>query len=235
MGVLLSKTASGSIVFDLAVAETDFLNGQSMDSRPLSAKIFDLSLAAILWMGLAISMLTTEDSWPNYFSFFTILTNFAIAISLPIMAFWPVEKFRSHASLSFQSMLTVYTIITGLVYNFVLRTGWVQPPAEFIGNNTLHLLVPILYVSRWVFLPKGALKWRDSLIWAGLILIYIAYSFIRGAFVGWYPYNFIDLNKITPIAAAQNSVMVFLAIAVVGLILVAIDRCFGKFSKVSDL
>ena len=40
--------------------------------------------------------------------------------------------------------------------------------------------------------PSHALTFRRALVWLVYPLFYLAYTMIRGAIIGWYPYPFLD-------------------------------------------
>lgn len=129
--------------------------------------IFSISLACIAWFSVTLKLYLRAGSISNFFSYFTILSNLLIAVSLTFSCFSPKSKVGTFCSqLSVQTPIALYIFIVCLVYNFVLRglavfTGW-----QLFADNMLHIVVPILYILFWLFFrTKGILKWRDGIYW----------------------------------------------------------------------
>ena len=195
------------------------------NNRALSYRFYDVTLALITWLAIIIQVIINENI-ANLFSYFTLLTNLSIAASLSYSLIRPDTKVgRFFATSSFQSALASYIIIVSLIYNFVIRNSWHQPFLEFTSDNILHIITPVLYVLRWVlFIPKGTLKWNDSLKWLIVPFAYLFYSLIRGSIVNWYPYAFIDLRHISIAIALRNIVMTAFAFWVIGLLLITANH-----------
>lgn len=186
---------------------------------------FALIIAIVTWLGLALQT-AASGNIANTFSYFTVLTNLLIAISLTSVLAMPASGIgRFFANVSVQSSLASYIIIVSVIYNFAIRSTWAQPAYEFIYNNILHVLTPVLFVLYWLlFLPKKRLKWSDSIRWLGFPLCYLLYSLIRGKIVNWYPYFFIDLRELSYWEAGRNILVVLMAFLLVGWLLVFADR-----------
>jgi hypothetical protein len=93
----------------------------------------------------------------------------------------------------------------------------------------LHDAVPLAYVTNWIaFAPKSGIGWADPFKWLTYPLVYIAYSLLRGAIVGWYPYWFVDVTQLGYPTALTNTAFVLFAFLIVGSIVVAIARLFVK-------
>lgn len=102
--------------------------------------------------------------------------------------------------------ITLYIIITGLVYHFVLATdkdpisllvSTVNQPAD-TGTFLLHYTVPLMVLIDFLFAERrGGYRWRYAAYWLSYPLAYLAFALIRGAFftVGSYPYPFIDVTR----------------------------------------
>jgi hypothetical protein len=59
----------------------------------------------------------------------------------------------------------------------------------------LHDLIPSLYLACWViFVRKSSLLWKHAVWWLAYPAAYFAYTLLRGAPLGWYPYPFLDAN-----------------------------------------
>lgn len=190
------------------------------------ALILQLYLMLVKAPSLGISAINTII---NFLSFFTILSNLLVAISLISSLLSPssgVGKFFS--SINTQSAIALYIFVVGLVYNLVLRNLWAPTGWQLVADNLLHVIVPLLYVLFWgSFTPKRKLQWKNILPWLIFPAIYLFYSLIRGSIVGWYPYPFVDAAKLGYGKVVINSFLVLIAFVVIGLGLIVVNR-LGK-------
>jgi hypothetical protein len=166
----------------------------------------------------------------NYFSFFTILTNLLVAAGLSLSLVAPHSRWGEMFSRQVAvSGTAIYIAIVGVTYSFLLRDLWNPQGAEKVADVLLHDFVPLLFVAYWlVFVPKGSLRWKDALYWLPYPLIYFAYSLIRGAITGWYPYPFIDVNSLGYARVLTNAAMLVCGFLAVALLTVTGDRWIGK-------
>ena len=205
-----------------------------MQSKPtnITENFFKVSLSLIAWFAIILQLYLTKGSFFNFISYFTILSNILVAISLTSSLFFPKTIFGKYfSSVKVQSAIALYIFIVGLVYNLVLRGIWSPTGWQLVVDNLLHVAVPVLYVVYWlIYIPKGALNWVDGLMWAYSPLAYLIYSLIRGHFVGWYPYPFLDVNKIGYQKVLINSGFMVIAFFVVGLFMIAFNKLAKKSS-----
>jgi hypothetical protein len=162
----------------------------------------------------------------NFFSYFTILSNFVVAISLTaglLASSSAAGKFFTNVSV--RTAIAVYIFIVGLVYNLVLRKIWSPTGWQLVADNLLHVLVPLFYVLFWYFfIPRNMLKWNDIFPWLLFPACYLVYSLVRGASTGWYPYPFLHAGELGYAKVAVNSLVVLLAFVAVGLGMIGINR-----------
>lgn len=147
----------------------------------------------------------------NFFSYFTILSNAAAAVVLLLVVGWHVAGARRGdgprveprgLAVALVSVST-YMIITGIVYNALLRGVQLYPGTEPIpwSNETLHLVAPLfLLVDLFVGPHRRALPWKTVGIIAIFPIVWVVYTLIRGPLVinpstgdhWWYPYPFLN-------------------------------------------
>jgi hypothetical protein len=200
-------------------------------------RIYQTMLALLGWFALSLQCyLTVTLSLTNggnilqgfviFFSFFTILSNLLVAITLSFSRRSPSSpgsKFFSSGTV--QSGVAVYIVIVGIVYALLLRELWSPQGLQKLADILLHDAVPVLYVIFWfLFVPKSALRWKDALWWLGFPAIYCACSLIRGALTQWYPYPFIDAGQLGYAAVARNAILLLIAFLAVGLLFVALGK-----------
>jgi len=134
----------------------------------------------------------------NYFSYFSIQTSIANIAVLTLSGIVGIQTVRDSATITaLRGAMTVYAILTAVVYNVLLR-DLVENPA--IGEPALqwpieltHVWVPVYMVIDWLVCHH-----RSTLSWWFLLtgLVYPALWFggtvLRGSLTGWYPYAFLD-------------------------------------------
>jgi len=166
----------------------------------------------------------------NFFSYFTILTNIlaALALTLPWLAPQSaLGEFFSRPSV--RTAIAAYIIIVMTIVYFVLRhltnlQGW-----DFVADVLLHYVMPVLFVIDWLFLvPKQTLKMKYALGWLAFPVIYLVWTFIHGAYSGFYPYPFLNSGELGNARVLLNEVGLLIVFLVLGSILVTGGRLLGK-------
>lgn len=203
---------------------------------PTTTSLFDnkrlsgIILAFIAWFGIILQMYITAENYFNVFSYFTILSNILVAVGLTCATLIPHTKLGKYfSSISVESAIALYIFIVGLVYNLVLRGIWEPKGWQLVADNLLHVIIPALYMLYWLaFMPKGALNWKDGIVWAYFPLAYLIYSLIRGHLMGWYPYPFLNVTKLGYQKVFINSGLMVVAFVVVGFLLIAFNKFLGK-------
>lgn len=188
------------------------------------------SLAIVTLIAIAVQFLAdstlADFSAINFFSYFTIQSNFLASFSLLFAALYLVKKITSVKLDLFRGAVVVYMIITGIVYKLLLAdlpdtTGttiaWV--------NNFLHYILPTVLVIDWLIDPPGQrLKYKDIFVWLIFPLLYMLYSILRGFITGWYPYSFLDPNSGGFIGVAKYILVLGLGLIVLSLATVRVSR-----------
>lgn len=146
----------------------------------------------------------------NFFSFFTILSNAVAAIVLLSAAIWYLAKGRQAsvepASLAVAlACVSTYMIITGVVYNTLLRGIELPQGSAPIpwSNEVLHLIAPLFLLADVFLGPlRRALPWCTLWAIVAVPIAWVIYTMIRGPLVTnpvtgdpfWYPYPFLNPN-----------------------------------------
>lgn len=192
----------------------------------MNRTIFVLIVTFFAWFAIILQLCLTEGSVINFFSFFTILSNSLIAVSLTFNLILSKTKMGLFFSgISVQTAIALYIIVVGLVYNLVLRSIVVQTGWHLIVNNILHVLNPILYILYWIFFsPKDKLNWKNGIYWTIFPVIYLVYSLIRGAILNWYPYPFLNAGNIGYEKVFINITAMIVLFFIAGLLLIVINN-----------
>lgn len=159
-----------------------------------------LMIYKVLFASLGISAIVTEiavlanrGSFAplNFFSFFTVQSNLfaaaillASALSIKQLALW-------------RGAATLYMVTTGIIFS-VLLAG--LDPAVLTAvpwdNVVLHYIMPIAVLVDWLIdPPKNHIPLKKALLWLLYPIVYVVYSLVRGHFVDWYPYPFLDPSE----------------------------------------
>ncbi|NML65274.1 Pr6Pr family membrane protein [Hymenobacter sp. RP-2-7] len=159
-------------------------------------------------------------------SYFTIISNLAVALSLTLALGWPSTKLgRYAASPASQTAVALYIVVVALVYNTVLRgllllAGW-----SWLADTLLHVVVPVLYVGYWLwFTPRRTLRWAQLGAWLVFPAAYLGYSLLRGPVAQWYPYPFLNVSTLGYAQVLRNSGVVLACFLLVGSGLIALNR-----------
>lgn len=162
----------------------------------------------------------------NFFSYFTILSNILVALALTTPWLTPHSILgRFFALVSVRAGIAMYMIITASIYFGLLRELWSPEGSQYLADALLHYVMPFLYGLDWLlFVRKGGLRWKDAIAWLTFPLAFAAYSLIRGAFSGFYPYPFIDAAALGYARVWLNIGALIVAFVGMGLTLIAVGR-----------
>ncbi|HST67738.1 MAG TPA: Pr6Pr family membrane protein [Mycobacteriales bacterium] len=138
---------------------------------------------------LVTALVTSTGSAANFFSFFTVQSNVLAVVVLLVSG---VADPRSERWAFVRGAVTLYLVITGIVYAALLSDVDVQLAAPWT-DSVLHRIVPIMMLVDWLLLPPWTRASRArALTWLAFPLAYFAYSLLRGPIADWYPYPFLD-------------------------------------------
>ncbi len=131
----------------------------------------------------------------NFFSYFTYESAILSSVVLMLYGLGQQEVARSRWGDWFRGAAVVYMATTGIVYQLLLAD--LRPDdgtaSQWWVNLIVHQALPIAMVLDWLIdPPRIRLVFRRAIIWLAYPLAFLVYSLIRGEFVGWYPYGFID-------------------------------------------
>lgn len=166
----------------------------------------------------------------NLFTFFTILTNVLVAATCTVLAGWPQVRSTVFATLRLDALLGI--AVTALVYHTVLAGLHDLSGAEWFANQLFHTVVPLLAVSGWLlFGPRGLIDRRIVGLSVVYPMVWLVFTLVRGAIIGWYPYPFTDVTELGYAQVALNCLLVtalFLALAAGAM---GVDRLLSRSSR----
>jgi hypothetical protein len=152
------------------------------------------------------------------FSYFTIQSNLLVAVASWLLAWRPDRDGRVFRVVRLDALLCI--AVTGVVFHTVLAEDAAQlTPSGNLAGFLLHTLSPAGAVVAWLLVgPRPRFDWRTVWWSVAYPLAWIAYTFVRGAAVGWYPYPFLDVATLgygRALASTGAVAVLFLALAVV--------------------
>lgn len=206
-------------------------------------KFFLGAIGLLAWFALITQFIINLNSHAaarselviRFFSYFTILTNLLVAICCTSVLINPKSKWGIFFSKQKTiTATTVYILVVGLIYNTILRFIWNPEGIQKVVDELLHSAIPLLFLLFWVFfLRKKKLKWNVLFSWLLYPLIYLIYILIRGAFSHFYPYPFIDVDKLGYIKTFWNALGVTLVFVSLFLIFIGLGNLITRFGAIN--
>ncbi|MDN4589643.1 hypothetical protein DBA29_14190 [Xenophilus aerolatus] len=141
-----------------------------------------------LWLHIGLQL-----SVPNFFSFFTNLSNLLAAGVLIAAALrqWAGAP-PSAAFETLRALTATFMLVVGVVFAVLLRDVDLGALRPWV-NSVLHHVMPVVVVLDWLLWPPRPAVGFRPLRWVlALGTLYLAYTMARGAMVGWYPYPFLN-------------------------------------------
>jgi hypothetical protein len=203
----------------------------SLNRRRRASRVWHLLIAADVVAALIIQLVLILTGGPDpntgetvasvgvvtrmiqTLSFFTIQSNILVLIIAVTLVLDPDRDGRLWRILRLDTLLGI--TITGLVFDLILihyvhPSGW-----QLVATIGFHYIAPWATVLGWLlFGPRPRID-RSTIVWAfAWPVAWIAYTFVRGRLVDWYPYPFLDVQKIGYLSAFGSTLAV-LAVAVV--------------------
>lgn len=135
----------------------------------------------------------------EYFVFFTNDTTMIAIVVLALTGVSMLRRERDGVWLTAAALAVVpYALVTGIVYNLTLRG---MPSEVYLGmpwaNEVLHVGMPLFLALDWFVLRladrgRPALPWRAILVALIFPVVWVTFTYVRGALTGWYPYPFLE-------------------------------------------
>lgn len=128
----------------------------------------------------------------RFVSYLTIWSNALVAWSAGTLAFGLDRDTRWWRALRLDAIVICFG--GGVVHFFFLRPLLDLHGADLVADKLLHTVVPLLAVIGWVwFGPRGRAGRADLVPFLVVPFVWLGYTLLRGAFVDWYPYPFLDV------------------------------------------
>jgi len=197
----------------------------------ITALVALVALAALIiqfWVTITtagIRQATAGAEVWRLFGYFTIITNIIVVFAAAAIAFRPDSILARPRG---RMAVAVAIALVGIIYSVALRHQWDPKGWQAVADHGLHDAVPILFVVTWLLCGHGALKWKDAGWSMVLPVAYCAYALIRGAADGWYPYWFLDADKLGAGTLVLYIAVLSVTFLVFGFLFVGIDKLMGR-------
>lgn len=168
----------------------------------------------------------------QFSSFFTVLSNTWVACVLTSHHAGPDTGWRRFFRRPVVSAAVLVSImVVSIAYNLLLRPLWQPQGLQWLANELLHNVMPVVFALYWVLcVPKGALRLWHVAAWAVYPVVYFAYAMLRGQVIGVYQYPFIDVARLGMSQVWVNALGVLAGFVAVSVLVVVVDRCWGRRS-----
>lgn len=198
---------------------------------------FAVGLAALAWFALILQLLillqvrraaglSLSGGVGNFFSYFTVLTNMLVAVTLSWPLAWPASRVGHLLSAAdFRTGVAANIALVGITYSLLLRALWQPQGAQWLADTLLHDAVPLLYLLLWAWaVPRATLRGSSALRWALYPLVYLVFALLRGAWLGRFPYPFIDVAHLGYARVALNAAGMLIVFLLIAACLIALNR-----------
>ncbi|TWP37706.1 Pr6Pr family membrane protein [Leekyejoonella antrihumi] len=159
----------------------------------------------------------------RFFSYFTILSNLLVLYTSATLTANPSRSGRVWNVLRLDAITGI--VVTGVVHWFFLRPLLRLSGGPLVADKLLHVVVPVLAVVGWlVFGPRLRIGWGTVLPSLIYPLAWIAYTLLRGAATGWYPYPFVNVRTHGYGVVTVNCIGIAALLLAISVLLLHADR-----------
>lgn len=206
--------------------------------KPKVQKYYAFFGGLIAWTAVitqfVLMMLNTKvaevETLIRFFSYFTVLSNTLVAAYFTaIFLKNPSKPPAFYQYPGFLTAVTLYITVVGLVYQIILRPLWSPTGLQFIVDETLHSVDPIITIVFWIlFEDKKEVRWKQISGWIIYPLVYFIYIIIRGSFSHFYPYPFINVDELGMGHVLMNAVFLLILFVILGAVFIGIGKLISK-------
>jgi hypothetical protein len=166
----------------------------------------------------------------NFFSYFTILSNVSATVVLALGGA-ALLLGRRGVPEGVRGAVTVAMVVTGVIYAVILQQQEAGQVAAWI-DDVVHRIMPAAVLLDWLVVPpRSRQPYSIVRYWLLFPLAFAAYSLIRGHFLNWYPYPFLNPGPRGYAHVALGCFLIALVIVAVCLAVVCLGRLLrGAFS-----
>lgn len=185
--------------------------------------------AVLLQLALSVQLArangkTAVDGVIAFAGYFTLLTN--VLVAMVATAAWRAgtrSTLRGFDTAMVRGCATVAILTVGIGYHLLLRNIWSPQGWQWVADVLLHYVVPLGTLAWWLVRPpRERLSLLAPLQWTLYPVAYFVYALLRGAWLGAYPYPFIDVAQLGYARVLANAIGLLIAFVVLGYLVRAI-------------
>ena len=172
-----------------------------MAARRFAPSILRVALATTATVAITYQLAVLHERGTlrvgNFFSFFTIQSNVLAVCLLALLAIVRKEE-RTPTFDAARGAVTLFISTTGVVFALLLEghQETVQTAVPWV-DTVVHKVIPAAVFLDWLLdPPRHRLPWRTVGLWLTYPAAWFAYTLVRGAVEGWYPYPFVDVHAL---------------------------------------
>lgn len=165
--------------------------------RLLAAAFGAFTLAAFLIYTLGVS----GPVFANFVSYFTVQSTTGAVV---IWATAGVIALRRESDPSWlptaRLLVTTYLVVSGIVFTIIHIEAAARdvPLGLPWSSQVLHYVLPSYALIEWFLAPgRRDVRWRSLPVVLAFPALWGAYTMVRGALIGWYPYFFLDATQVS--------------------------------------
>jgi len=221
-----------TVVQNFIAGQSDYISSHRKEAEMRSPvswwirgyRLLFAALASVAVLAQLMQSIDADRSTVDFFSYFTIQSNL---IAIGVLLWGALKAFRAPGPLSrdvIRGAAVLHLAVTGIVFAALL-SGQPLVTVPF-SNSVLHKLMPIVMVADWIIDPPSEdIDLRTALLWYTYPVIWLLYTMIRGALIGWYPYPFLDPAAVDGMGNVLGiTALLLIAAAVLIAAIVAIGR-----------
>lgn len=167
----------------------------------------------------------------NLFCYFTVQSNVLVGLTSAALAVRLRRPSMVFRALRLAALIDI--AITGVVYHLALAHLFELTGHAWVADQLLHTVVPIMAVAGWLLFGPRRQSSVTAVRWALVVpLGWVAFTFIRGPIVDYYPYPFIDVTQLGYPRVLINVVLIALLFFAMALGAANLDRRLpARFSE----
>ncbi|MBN2044291.1 MAG: Pr6Pr family membrane protein [Anaerolineales bacterium] len=212
-----------------------------MNTKATFKNLYRIIFAVIAWYALGGHffqiVVHRSPEWSalgatiNYFSYFTIQSNWLVALWWTLAIFGgnsPRQSFFLSPRL--KGALTVYITVTFAVYALLLADTWEPTGFDWLFANITHYITPLAFILDWLlFETRGVYQSLWALDWLVYPVAYFIYALVYGAVIGHALYPFFDYAALGWGGMALQVSFLLVFFAFLELLYIAANRLLGRW------
>jgi hypothetical protein len=209
-------------------------------ARALHGTVAAVALVALVWQLVLIvdgrAVLNETAVKPlgtrlvEFISYFTVLSNILVTYVSAVLARDPEHDGTVWRVVGMATLVGI--AVTAVVHWFFLRPILHLTGSSYVVDKLLHVVVPLLFIVGWVVAgPRRQATRREilpMLLWPAL---WGAYTIIRGFAADFWPYPFMNIDKLGWAHVLANLAGVAVLFGLLGFLFLALDGWLSRRAR----